>query len=89
MNDINEPSKKKIKKEEYLEKNKINEIGLNIRANNLTLNTSNISKNYFTYGEFIRIQEEKFSLQHFKEPPAPEVPVSPWLSTKIESDVKR
>ncbi len=91
MNDINEPNKKKIKKENIEEKNKINDIAMMIRANNLcananTSNISNISNNYFTYGEFIRIQEEKFRLQKNIGPPALQVPISPWLSYTLDND---
>ncbi len=85
MNNINEPNKKKIKKEDvkYVEeRNKINEIGIMI----ISANTSNISNNYFTYGEFIRIQEEKYSLQKNIGSPAPQLPISPWLPYTLDND---
>jgi hypothetical protein len=69
-----EPNKKKVKKEDYHEK--INEIGTTIRNNNLKKETKdNVQK---TYGEIIQELKKDIKIG----PPAPTVPISPWLSSE-------
>jgi hypothetical protein len=77
---MDEPNKKKVKKEDNNEK--INEIGKTIRNNNLKKDKDVVQT---TYGEIMEKIKENKSVG----PPAPQVKISPWLSTTIESDVHR
>ncbi len=69
---MDEPNKKKVKKEDNNEK--INEIGITIRNNNLKKETKD-NVQTTTYGEIMEKLKENKSVG----PPAPIVPISPWL----------
>ncbi len=49
----------------------------------------NSAPKIITMKEYFEMLDKKYKDIIVKEPPAPEVPVSPWVSHKIESDVPR